>query len=240
MKIIFFSDAHGNGYSVIKFFEDIKYISYDKLIFGGDIFGYYYDQEKIIKLLREHNCICLLGNHDRMFLDILERKIEEDNLIMRYGLTYRNISERISKESVEFLYSLNSRVDLETDGIHLTFVHGSVDNPLNGRIYIDTEITDYRKYEGLDYVFMGHTHHKMKKILANGTILINPGSIGQQRDGKGCSYVVFDTVTRTNIFCPVDFDRKYLAADIEAYGESDEMKEKLLEVLYRKQDYREL
>lgn len=124
--------------------------------------------------------------------------------------------------------------------MHLAFVHGSLDDPLNGRIYPDTEINDYRKYEGLDYVFMGHTHHKMKKVLPGGTILINPGSIGQQRDGKGCSYVIFDTVKRTDILYNVDYNREYLAADIEAHDESAEMREKLLEVLYRKPDYRKL
>lgn len=98
MKLVFFSDVHGNGYSIMKFFEEIKQVSYDMIIFGGDIFGYYYDQEKIIRTLREHDCICLLGNHDQMFLDVLEGKISEDKLVMRYGLTYKNVSERISKE----------------------------------------------------------------------------------------------------------------------------------------------
>lgn len=52
MKIIFFSDAHGNRYAIDQFFEDVKTMAYDRIIFGGDIFGYYYEQEYILSVLR--------------------------------------------------------------------------------------------------------------------------------------------------------------------------------------------
>lgn len=39
MKIVFFSDAHGNQYAVDSFFEDVQTVGYDKVIFGGDVFG---------------------------------------------------------------------------------------------------------------------------------------------------------------------------------------------------------
>ena len=53
MKIIFFSDVHGNRYAVEQFFKDIKNIPYDRLIFGGDVFGYYYEADKILSIFRE-------------------------------------------------------------------------------------------------------------------------------------------------------------------------------------------
>ena len=234
MKIIFFSDIHGNHYAAHRFFEDIQGISYDKLIFGGDVLGYYYEPDDIISLLRQKRAYCLLGNHDQMFLDVLEGAGDESELIKQYGSSYQNAASRVSKENVDFLYCLKSRLDMETDGLRLVFVHGSVPEPLNGRVYPDTEIDNDRDYDGIDFVFAGHTHHKMVKSLKNGCTIINPGSAGQQRDGKGCSYVIFDTVLRSFSFCPIPFEPEPLIRDIYRSEHDRKMREKLIEVLLRK------
>lgn len=237
MKIIFFSDAHGNQYAVEQFFQQIKQMEYDRIIFGGDVLGYYYGAEQIINMLRQQKVHCLLGNHDRMFLDVLEGKRSEASLIARYGSSYQNIETRISKENIAYLYSLQSRYDMETDGLHLTFVHGSVENPLDGRIYPDTILEQCELYVGIDYVFAGHTHHKMVKELACHTTIINPGSIGQQRDGKGCSFLIFDTITREASLHVVSYDRTKLVAEIES-NDTGIMADKLKEVLFRTPKYR--
>ena len=234
MKILFFSDIHGNHYAAGQFFREIQSISYDKLIFGGDVLGYYYEPDCIISLLREKRAYCLLGNHDRMFLNVLEGKEDERELIKRYGSSYQNAASRVSKENVDFLYTLKSRLDMETDGLRLVFVHGSVSEPLNGRIYPDTVIGDDRDYEGIDFVFAGHTHHKMVRPLMNGCTIVNPGSAGQQRDGKGCSYVLFDTALRSFSFRSIPFEPESLIADIYRAEHDRKMREKLIEVLLRK------
>ncbi len=67
------------------------------------------------------------------------------------------------------------------------------------------------------------------------TVLINPGSAGQQRDGKGASYVLFDTVKEQWEICSFSYDRESLAADIERFdGEDKERSRRLKEVLFRK------
>ncbi len=233
MKIIFFSDAHGNRYAVDSFFADIKMIEYDKVIFGGDVFGYYYEQDSILSLLRERHIHCLLGNHDKMFLDLVEGKIDEDFLIERYGNSYKNITTQISMENIGFLYSLRSRYEMAADGLKLVFVHGSADDELNGRIYPDTDIIDSTKYKEIDFLFTGHTHHKMIKRLDNGCTIINAGSIGQQRDGKGCSYVVFDTIKQLCDFRVCEYQIEKLLRDIAIRENEREMKEKLSKVLLR-------
>ena len=248
MKIAFFSDAHGNQYSIREFFrklnignnsednrdnKDNVVDSVDLLIFGGDIFGYYYGQNEILSTLRrQKKCICLLGNHDKYFLDLVDGKIEEDYLVERYGNSYRNIVTRTSDCDLNFLRSLKSRYDVYEDDLHLVFVHGSIDDSINGRVYPDTQIDDLAPYDGIDYVFMGHTHHKLFHQLRNGTFLINPGSIGQQRDGKGCTYAVFNTETEECKFLEVSYDKDMLVSDIYAHKEVEEMEQRLIEVLY--------
>lgn len=205
----------------------------DLVIFGGDIFGYYYGQKKILSLLKDLNCICLKGNHDHYFLELYDGKIMLDDLVCRYGSSYRDCLELLDDTDISFIRNFKSRYEVNVDGMNLLFVHGSIDNNLEGRIYPDTEIMNCDEYNGIDYVFYGHTHHKLVKYLNNGTILVNPGSIGQQRDGKGCSYVIFDTLSKEIKFYNIDYDVDSLVNDIKRHNEDSALEKKLIEVLYR-------
>ncbi len=233
MRIVFFSDAHGNQYAVRQLFRELPKEKPDTVIFGGDIFGYYYGQVEILSLLRQSGCICLSGNHDRYFLDLLDGKIDMNYLVERYGSTYRDSIDTVTNADKDFVRSLKSRYDKTVDGMHLSFVHGSLKDTLNGRVYPDTEIKDTNLYNGIDYVFMGHTHHKLRLELANGTVLLNPGSIGQQRDGKGCTYGIFDTKNKEWEIKEIFYDRSSLVSEIERHNESEQIQKRLTEVLYR-------
>lgn len=103
MKIVFFSDVHGNVYPMSNMLKELSTRSVDSIIFGGDIFGYYYQQNKIINLLRENNIVRLLGNHDQMFLDILDNKCDRHHLVDRYGKTYLDIENRISSDNIGYV-----------------------------------------------------------------------------------------------------------------------------------------
>lgn len=231
MKIVFFSDIHGNKYAFDKFLEQIQDDNVDMIIFGGDVLGYYYYANEIINYLKTSSIVCLLGNHDKMFLDVVDHTIEEKSLVKKYGDAYKNIVSTISVENVEFLRGLGTNFKMEINGMKLGFFHGGPADDLLQRIYPDTviESDDFADY---DYVFLGHTHHKLVKRVIGCTI-INPGSLGQQRDGKGCSYVEFDTETREYVIRVVEYDVSLLEKDI-CHMESDEkMRERLIEVLYR-------
>ena len=232
MRIIFFSDAHGNQYTIERFFEMIKTLSPDRVIFGGDVMGYYYGSDRIIDLLRENNVTCLLGNHDRMYLDVLDGLRDEGSLIAKYGNSYKNCRNLLKQENTDYLRTLSPRLDLTEGGLHLTFVHGSVPDPLNGRVYPDAVFTDEKPYEGIDYVFSGHTHHKTEKHVGKTTI-INPGSIGQQRDGKGCTFLLFDTDTQKYEIHEVRYHIPDLVREIDQKEDDPRMHERLIEVLYR-------
>ena len=232
MRILFFSDAHGNEYAVRAFFEKIENTPYDLMVYGGDFCGYYFGAESVIDLIRKRAGICLLGNHDKMTLDLIDGKADPEPLIKKYGDSYR-FDQSLSDVSVEFLRSLKSIHRMECDGMKLVFVHGSIDDPIDGRIYPDAVIADRQDYEGISYVFCGHTHHKMIK-RAGDCYIVNPGSIGQQRDGKGVSYVIFDTQTDELAFHTVDYDTKALSDEINKKESDEAMREKLTEAVFRK------
>lgn len=232
MRIIFFSDAHGNQYAVKALFKQIENEKIDSIVFGGDIFGYYYGQEEIIDLLRNHKTKCLLGNHDKMFLDLIDGKIRRDGLIEKYGRTYFDIEKRISNDNINFIRTLVPEVFLRTDGLNIYFAHGSKKDPLNGRIYPDTDVSRCTEYKGIDFAILGHTHHETEKKAFDCTI-INPGSLGQPRDGKGCKYLLFDTVKREYYINKVIYDISPLIDEIKSNDEGT-MRDKLIEVMYRK------
>jgi putative phosphoesterase len=231
MKIVFFSDIHGNKYSFEKFIDMVDNQRIDLLVFCGDIFGYYYYQNEIIDVLRcRQDILSILGNHDQLFLNLLEKKGNEEILVEKYGNSYKNIKDRISEDNIGFLKKLPEELILNFDSIKIGVFHGTPTSKLEGRFYPDTEILDSSLYEQYDYVILGHTHHKMIRKVGNTTI-INPGSLGQQRDGKGCSFLVLDTFSNTFEFQIVTYDISKLVDDIKIYDSSNE---RLIKVLYRK------
>jgi putative phosphoesterase len=233
MRICFFSDVHGNIDAFHAFCNSIEQKNTDLLVFGGDFFGYFYYPNEIISEMRARDIRCILGNHDQLFLDIYDKSRTEDECISKYGSMYKDIVKKIDADNVDFLRNLPKHWELMVDQLYLGFFHGGPENPLNQRIYPDTVIKETVPYQEYDYIFVGHTHHKMMREVGNCKI-INPGSIGQPRDGKGTSYVIFDTEQKKYKFYVFEYDRRRLLLDIEKNeGDNKIMKEKLRESILR-------
>lgn len=237
MIICFFTDIHGNKYSFDCFIEKVKHQKIDLFVFGGDILGYYYACDEIIDELKSHpDILCLLGNHDKMFLDAVDNNQSFDKLILKYGNGYLNIKDKIKPNNISFLKTLKPFHQIYSDDLNIGFFHGGPDDPINMRIYPDTIIEDHKAFDKFDYIFCGHTHHKMVRKIGRCTV-INPGSIGQQRDGKGCSYVLFDTIKQSFYYYIVDYNKEALINDINNQETNEPMKAKLIEVLLRKNKF---
>lgn len=235
MRICFFSDIHGNILAFESFVRQAKEQKIDKWVFGGDAIGYYYHADEVIDYLRTHEIKCLLGNHDKMFLELSEGVRDEKELIKKYGDSYCGIASKIKQENVEFLKSLDSSYEVNVNGCKLGFFHGGPRDFLNMRIYPDTLIDGIRELEKYDFVFTGHTHHKLVRAAGACTI-INPGSVGQQRDGRGCSYIIFDTGSKSVQFYTIEYAREELVNEIKRLESQERMRERLIEVLFREAD----
>ena len=230
MRVVFFSDIHGNQYTFEKFREQITTVKPDIVVFCGDVFGYYYGQEYILTKMRGINdLICILGNHDEYFFKVLEGTCDTDKLVAKFGNSYRNIKNKISTANAQFVRSFLPYWDFSVDGVHIGVFHGSPVNYRNDRVYPNTKIISTALYQKFDYVILGHTHHKMVRSIGE-TIVLNPGSLGQQRDGKGCSYLCLDTVNRSYSFHVVCYDVLALLLEVE---QNDGGNAKLKEVLLR-------
>lgn len=230
MRLVFFSDIHGNKYAFDVFLEAMDHESPDKIYFLGDVFGYYYYSHHIIDGLQKNKIECLLGNHDKMLIDLNGGSGDVDILSEKYGSVYKDYLQYTTTEDLKWLAGLCAEKEFVTDGLSFYLAHGTPADPLNGRLYPDGDTEVLRRYAKYDYIILGHTHHKMIKRCDN-TVIVNPGSLGQQRDGKGCSYLVIDTAKGNYSFNIIEYDTAKLLSDIE---KNDPGNTKLSEVILRK------
>lgn len=231
MKLLFFSDIHGNNHAFNAFIEILSAQKNQyELVFLGDFIGYYYGADEIISYCRENSIACILGNHDQYFLNVLDGKLSLEQLVKKYGRSYEIALNTVSTENINFLRQLDKSKTLVSGNKKVYICHGSPLDNLEGRIYPDTDLSVFQKVlKGFDYVVTGHTHHKMDRSYAS-TIFLNPGSLGQQRDGKGCSYMILDLETDIYSFHTVD----YLIASLESEIElNDEGRAEFKDVLRR-------
>lgn len=229
MRIIAFSDIHGNIYALDAFLRQLENEQYDCLVFCGDIFGYYYNQNEVIEVLQKlDNLIWLRGNHDTYFLNIFTGKELESEYVVKYGHSYESVKNKYKNVFSE-VKEKREACELDIDGVRIGMFHGTPDNPCEGRLYPNNEITDATIFNEYNIVILGHTHYKMKRFCGN-TMIVNPGSLGQPRDGKGYGYAVIDTDTNEVEFRNVFFDSTHLYHQICLF---DKDLAKLKEVLER-------
>lgn len=184
-----FSDLHGNSLTLKAMLSALKSDRIDAFICCGDIVGYYYNETQIVEMLWQLPHLYIVkGNHDVMYCRAERDESFRKKLCQKYGNAYKTIDRTVC----EYLARIPEKIKLSVDDKHILIVHGSERSPLCGRWYPDSVI-DVGANE-YDVIFCGHTHYSMMRKQGD-TQIINPGSLGQPRDGKGFAYGIFDTKT---------------------------------------------
>jgi putative phosphoesterase len=191
-----FSDIHGNidamSYMISKEISNV-----DRFIFLGDIFGYFYDQKKIISRLRQlHHIYLIKGNHDKNYIECLNDGLLKEKLVEEYGDSY---NYNASLDEIDYINKMSDYLEFAIDGKKLVFFHGGPKDFLEQRIYPDSEMRLCGYEDKYDYIFTGHTHYRMAKKCGRAKV-INPGSLGQPRDDINFSYCILDTITDELVF----------------------------------------
>lgn len=226
MKVIAFSDIHGNQYALRQFLRDIKEVEYDCLFFCGDMHGYYYGQHEIAEAFRKmDNLYAVKGNHDKIAIDIAYGNDNAEKYFAQYGHSYAMLDET----AIEYVSELPEVLEIELGIKKIAIIHGTFENVLNGRMYPKDPLVCKEEYRKYDYVFCGHTHFRDIRRTGNTTI-INPGSLGQQRDGRGFGYAYVDTDDGDVRFFNISYDMSELEKDIKSY---DPDNNKLIDILHR-------
>jgi len=191
------SDVHGNITALEAVLEHAGNHGYDRVLFLGDAVGYYPDGNATIEKLREIGARGVMGNHDAWLLTL--NVIESDGYVFDI---LRWQAERLKPENRAWLAALPWELK---DGDWLA-VHGSPCDPFT---YVDELEVAREAFNCTDarWVFHGHTHiagaytaldgpsgpwirykpfdggKTSFKLGPKARALVNPGSVGQPRDG---------------------------------------------------------
>ncbi|MEW6070117.1 MAG: metallophosphoesterase family protein [Candidatus Thermoplasmatota archaeon] len=189
MKLGIIADVHSNLPALEVALDALELEKVDKIIHAGDVVGYNPYPNEVIEIFKERKILSILGNHDRAVLaqDTLGLNIYAAQAVLW------TIDQLLDK-SLEYLKTLKTREKLSLEA-ELSIIHGS---PWNDDEYVyEHELTPkFLEEVGTEILIYGHTHVPCVKRFGNG-IIINPGSVGQPRDGNSrASYAVLDLATK--------------------------------------------
>jgi diadenosine tetraphosphatase ApaH/serine/threonine PP2A family protein phosphatase len=210
MRILVISDIHAN----LAAFEAVLAAAegeWDEMWFLGDLLGYGPDPNACGALLREQKPLVLTGNHDWAVVGKLE--VSSFNLQARQAIEWTQ--EVLDEELRQYLLGQPPRLNREP----FLLAHASPRQPVWEYI-LDSGIAE-ANFEQMDRTtpicLVGHTHvpilytrsdggrvqtampvYDEPISLAGARYIINPGSVGQPRDGDSrAAYALLDTEALT-------------------------------------------
>ncbi|MGH3088582.1 MAG: metallophosphoesterase family protein [Rubrobacteraceae bacterium] len=241
------SDIHGNLEALEAVLEDLPE-GVERVYCLGDVIGYGASPNECCDLVREADMPAISGNHDLAVTD-LSTDLNWFNPVAAAAVLWTR--ERLSEENAKFLRE-RPRMMQTRDAL---FVHGSVRDPdeyIINRASAQKNLAILKKeYDGVPVCFFGHTHVKaVAPAPADGSLegdqaldlsnggpyLLNPGSVGQPRDGDTfASYVLVEPAERANGRVPgplvayrfVEYDIEKAQAKIKEAGLPSMLAERL-------------
>jgi diadenosine tetraphosphatase ApaH/serine/threonine PP2A family protein phosphatase len=194
----------------------------------GDLAGYGADPNAVVEWARANVAAIVRGNHDKICTGL--DSLEGYNPAARASAVWTR--DALASENSQYLKGL-PRGPLRVDGFDL--VHGS---PLDEDEYLITpgDVAQIRSYLDTPLSFFGHTHLQGGFLVARGGVmrivqdrvlelepehfyLVNPGSVGQPRDGDPrAAYVLYSQGDRAVELRRVDYDVAKAAAKIRGAG----------------------
>ncbi len=194
MKIGVISDVHGNHYALEKVLYTAKKEKIEKLLVLGDIVGYYYHPEEVLKQLEDWDYILIKGNHEEILKDLISGKTEKSTILSMYGSGHNMAIENLSKKQIDSLIQSPDKKKLKVNQINILMSHGS---PWKSDYYLypDTpkDVLDKCEIPETDIVLTGHSHYSFI-YKAGQSMLIGVGSVGQNRcTGGFASWAIINT-----------------------------------------------
>ena len=201
MKYAILADIHANLEALEAVLIAAETEGADHYIALGDIVGYGVDPVACVNRLREHEFVCVLGDHDQALVEC--RRARSFNPLARNTiLRSRNL---VSEAELGYIRHFGFR-HFEYDAV---FAHANPVRP-EGWLHMMLHRDIAWCLEQLDWrvAFVGHTHHpgiycgtgsqvisltSSEVSVGPHRYLINPGSVGQPRDGdRRASYALWD------------------------------------------------
>jgi putative phosphoesterase len=221
VKIALISDVHANLIALKAVLEDMEGRDVGEMISAGDVVGYYPFPNETIALFRDRAIISIQGNHDRAVLSAGDPHMNPwANSAVSWTLA------QLSESSVEYIRAMPRHRSMSIGGTSIAMYHGA---PFDDDYYLfEEEATEeVLQSTGCSLLVLGHTHIPFIKRYRSGMI-VNPGSIGQPRDGDpDSSYAIYDTETRKAFLLRVPYDIRAVAEKTIKAGLSSSLANRL-------------
>jgi predicted phosphodiesterase len=223
MKYAIISDLHANLEAVAAVLTRIDELGVGEVLCLGDFVGYHAEPNEVVDLISSRPVRAIAGNHDRTAVSDAEPGDFAPQARRAIQWTRTVLAERTK----DFLTRLPTSLSIG-DSILLT--HGAVHPSPNADVRLNSEhavVQSFsvlqREFPRIQICFFGHVHRPLVYELSGGTLsrlaprpttlrsdgvyLINPGSVGQPRDGDArSSFCVLDTDRQRLEFYRVPYD----------------------------------
>lgn len=231
-RIALLSDIHANYPALKRIVAELEKESPDVWICLGDFIGYGPHPKECISLIREKNMICVLGNHDAGVVD----KLPLDHFRNPNKKLIKITQKLLTEDQKTWLKELPLTVESE-EGEWIA-AHASPEHPSRWE-YLESAFKMRPMLESMNqqFCFIGHTHRPAlvsdtigtKEFKSGHKYFINPGSVGQPRDGdqRACSAFV-DTQKYTYKTIRAEFEIGKVLMDLENLGFSRNEAEHLM------------
>jgi predicted phosphodiesterase len=239
MKVAVISDIHGNRQAFEAVLEAVAASDAAELWCLGDLVGYGADPDICVELAREHAAVCLAGNHDLA----VTGEIPLDEFSRGASLAAQWTQEVIAPENLAFLTGLHPQGKEGPIGLY----HASPRDPVWEYVLsaLLAELCLDRQPERI--CLIGHSHVALAFVrqdgelatgeprregtlldIAEGEWLLNPGSVGQPRDGDPrASWMLLDLGGLTASYRRTGYDVAGAAGAIRAARLPDSLAERL-------------
>lgn len=240
MRTAVIADIHSNLEALQSVLERIRELAVDEIVCLGDIVGYNADPNACMELVRSARIDCVLGNHDVAAAGLAE----PDRFTSHARAALSWTREHLSTENLQFLASLPYEKNLR--GLFL--FHGSVHNVNRYMLSRRDAESNFLLLDGMPEKprigFFGHTHEPAVLTDAYGSeqargmvslcdtparrYFINPGSVGQPRDGNPrAAFLVYDGQAQQITFYRAEYDVKACQDKIRKAGLPETLAERL-------------
>ena len=178
MRILLIADIHANWPAL----QAVAAEKFDVCLCVGDLVDYGLEPQPCVVWVREHCLHYVRGNHDHC---VAQNVIVTGRAGYKYltGETRPLTRERLDEGGLRFLANMPVTRMVTLDNTRFLLAHASPRDPLDEYAPPDPEFWTRRLQNvEADVVCIGHTH--LPYVLEVGDkLVINPGSIGQSRDG---------------------------------------------------------
>lgn len=239
MIVAVVSDIHGNRQAFEAVLDAIEDSACEEMWCLGDLVGYGADPDACVDLARKHAAICLAGNHDLG----VRGDLALEQFSRGAALAARWTQETITAQTREYLAPLEPLNLEEKVGLY----HASPRDPvweyvlsaLQAELCLDAQshrvclighshvALSFSRYSGESAT--GQTRTADEELdLTDGEWLINPGSIGQPRDGDPrAAWLELDLDGMRAVYRRTEYDIEGAAAAIRAARLPDSLAERL-------------